>query len=105
VRICNLLLGPPFGRLRLADRLDEATEQLGAELATRQEVDAALEALWTLAVRVRDLVLDRADGLDATVANRVHWGTQSALVAALSHFPELETDLELLGSRCNTDMM
>jgi hypothetical protein len=35
--------------------------------------------------------------VDATTANGVHWGTQSALVAALSHFSELEADLELLG--------
>jgi hypothetical protein len=54
-------------------------------------VDAELEALWTLVVRVRDLVLDWADGpsslavslsmvvellegwVDATAANEVRW--------------------------------
>jgi hypothetical protein len=49
VRICDLLLGPPFGRARWADRLDEAAGQLGAELAARQEVDTEPKALWTLA--------------------------------------------------------
>jgi hypothetical protein len=87
VRIYDLLLGPPSGRARLA-------RQLGAELAAQREVDAELEALWTLVVRVRDLVLDWADGpsslavslsmvvellegwVDATAANEVRWVTR-----------------------------
>jgi hypothetical protein len=47
---CDLLLGPPLGQARMADRLDEAVGQLRAELAVRWEVDAKLETLWTLAV-------------------------------------------------------
>jgi hypothetical protein len=35
--------------------------------------------------------------IDAATANGVCWGTQSALVVALSYFLELETELELLG--------
>jgi hypothetical protein len=42
--------------------------------------------------------------IDATVAYRVRWGTRSALVVALLHFPELEAKLELLGSRHNVDL-
>jgi hypothetical protein len=38
----------------------------------------------------------------ATVSNGVCWGTRSALVTALSHFLELEAELELLGSGRNT---
>jgi hypothetical protein len=38
------------------------------------------------------------------VANRVCWGTQSVLVAAVSHFLELEAELELLGSGRNVDL-
>jgi hypothetical protein len=37
-------------------------------------------------------------------ANGVCRGTRSALVAALSHFLELEAELELLGSGCNADL-
>jgi hypothetical protein len=48
MRICDLLLGPLSSRDRLADHLDEATGQLGAELVARQEVDDELEALQTL---------------------------------------------------------
>jgi hypothetical protein len=48
MRICDLLLGPLSSRDRLADHLDEATGQLGAELVARQEVDNELEALQTL---------------------------------------------------------
>jgi hypothetical protein len=68
-------------------------------------------------------VLDNADGasslaaslsmvaellegqFDATATTEVRWGTRSTLVAALSHFPELETELELLGSTCNAVLM
>jgi hypothetical protein len=49
VRICDLLLGQPHSRVRLADRLDEAAGQLRAELSAHREVDAEQEALWTSA--------------------------------------------------------
>jgi hypothetical protein len=35
--------------------------------------------------------------IDAAATNGVRRGTQSALATALSHFPELGTELELLG--------
>jgi hypothetical protein len=72
-----------------------------------------------LAARVRDLLLDNADGLsslatslstivellegriDVVAANEVHWGTWCALIAALSHISELKSELELLGSEGN----
>jgi hypothetical protein len=37
-------------------------------------------------------------------ANGVHWGIQSALVAALLCFPDVKSELELLGSRRNVDL-
>jgi hypothetical protein len=70
-------------------------------------------------VRVLDLELGDVDGspslamslsvvaehfegrIDATAANGVHWGSHSMLVAAMSHFPELDADLEVLESRRN----
>jgi hypothetical protein len=42
--------------------------------------------------------------IDAVIANGVYWGTRSTLVAALSHFSELKSELELLGSGCNADL-
>jgi hypothetical protein len=66
------------------------------------------------------MVLDNADGsssqvvslstvaklpkgwVDATTANKVHWGTRSVVVAILSHFPKLEGELKLLRSGRNT---
>jgi hypothetical protein len=72
-----------------------------------REAEAELEALWSSAVRVQCLVLGDVDGstslatsmstvvewlegrIDAATANRVHWGSHSALVAVVSHFPEL----------------
>jgi hypothetical protein len=80
-------------------------------------VDTELGTLWTLASRVRDLVLDDANRpssltvslsmvaellegrIDTAAANGVCWGTRFVLVAALSHFSELKSELELLGSR------
>jgi hypothetical protein len=68
-------------------------------------------------------VQDRADGLssllaslsstaellegyvDTEAANGVHWGTRSTLVACLSHFPKLVTEVELLGSKRNADLL
>jgi hypothetical protein len=42
--------------------------------------------------------------VDAAAANEVCWGTQSSLVATLSHFSELGAELGLLGSRNNMDL-
>jgi hypothetical protein len=42
--------------------------------------------------------------IDAMAANGVHWGSCSVLVAAMLHFLELKTKLEVLGSRCNVDL-
>jgi hypothetical protein len=123
MRIYDLLLRPQPDRACLADRLDEVVGQLGAELATRWEVNTKLEALQTLAAWVQDLVLDNDDRscsmaasismvaellkelVDAVASNGVRWGTRSTLVAALSHFPELEVELVLLGSGCNVVLM
>jgi hypothetical protein len=112
MKIYDLLLGTPSGQARLADHLDEATDQLRVELATRREVNAELEALWTLATRVQDLVLGSADGpsslaasmsmatkllegwINPTAANGVYWGSRSMLVAVVTHFQKLKTELE-----------
>jgi hypothetical protein len=42
--------------------------------------------------------------IDATTANMVRWGTHSALVATVSHFLELKTEVEVFGSGCNADL-
>jgi hypothetical protein len=106
----------------LADHLDEAVRQLRVELDEWREADAELEALQTSAARVQGLVLDNIDGLsslaaslsmvvelldgqiDTTTTNGVCWGTRSTLVAAMSHFLELKSELQLLGSGCNVDL-
>jgi hypothetical protein len=49
MRICDLLLGPPPDRARLADRMDEAVGQLRVELAAWREIDVELYVLRTLA--------------------------------------------------------
>jgi hypothetical protein len=85
-------------------------------------VVAKLEALRTSAARLRDLVLDVADGLssltvslstaveqlegqvDAVANNGVHFGNQSTFVAILSHFLELDAVLELFGYRLNVNL-
>jgi hypothetical protein len=122
VRVCDLILGSPSSQIRLANRLEEAIVRLWAEQAARWEVNAELEALRHSAARIQDLVLKRVNGTSSLVAslssttepleecidvmdvNGVHWGTRSTMAAALSHFPELGTDLELLGSGHNADL-
>jgi hypothetical protein len=42
--------------------------------------------------------------IDAVGANGVRWGARSALVATVSHFPELKTELEVLRSERNVDL-
>jgi hypothetical protein len=76
-----------------------------------------------LANQVRDLMLERSGEalslaavlfstvnpikghVDAAAANRVHLGAWLALTAVLSHFPELELELELLGFGYNADLV
>jgi hypothetical protein len=36
--------------------------------------------------------------------NEVHWEARLALTVVLSHFPKLELESELLGSRYNADL-
>jgi hypothetical protein len=123
VRIRDLLLRSPASRAQWADRLTEATGLLEAELTARQQVDTELVALWTSAARVQDFVLGNVDRpsslvasismvaelyesqIDTAATNGVHWGTRSILVATLSHFPELKTELELLRSGQNADLI
>jgi hypothetical protein len=42
--------------------------------------------------------------VDAVAANGVHLGAWLALTIVLSHFPELELELDLLGSGYNADL-
>jgi hypothetical protein len=52
------------------------------------------------------LVAELIEGYVNTMAsNVIHYRTWSTLTAALSHFPNLETELELLGSGRNADLM
>jgi hypothetical protein len=87
------------------------------------EAAIKLMALQDSATRVWDLVLKGSNEVsslvaslssatdlnkgrvDAAAANGVHWGARLVLHAALSHFPELEPELELLGSGYNADKM
>jgi hypothetical protein len=43
--------------------------------------------------------------IDVVTANGVHWGYCSALVAVVSHFLELNADLEVIGSRCSAGLI
>jgi hypothetical protein len=42
--------------------------------------------------------------IDAVAANEVRWGSRSTLVTVVSHFPELDIDLEVLGSGCSAGL-
>jgi hypothetical protein len=93
--------------------MEEAAGRLKVVLAECHQADAELEALWTSTAIVRDLILGDASRssslaaslalmaeevvkwVNAMTANGVWWGTRSALVTALSHFPELEVYIAL----------
>jgi hypothetical protein len=93
------------------------------ELAAWQEVDTELEELQSLATHLQDMVMDNVgepsslaaslstmvellrDRIDTEVTSGVNCETQSALVAALSHLPELNSELELLVPGRNVDLM
>jgi hypothetical protein len=61
MRVCDLILGSPFDRIRLADRLEEAVRWLWAKPVAQWEADAELEALQSFAARVHDIVLESPD--------------------------------------------
>jgi hypothetical protein len=85
-------------------------------------VNVELEAMWTSATLVQDLVLGDVDTpsslvaslsmvaellecwIDTMVTNGVHWGTRSMLVVSLLHFLELKSEVELLRSERNVDL-
>jgi hypothetical protein len=53
---------------------------------------------WRSLVASLSSIAELLEGcIDITTANRVRWGTRLALAATLSHFAELEVELELLG--------
>jgi hypothetical protein len=62
---------------------------------------------WTssLVASLSSMVEKIEDSMDTAAANGVCWGTRSMLVATLSHFPELGTEMELLRCRHNVDLM
>jgi hypothetical protein len=114
-RVYDLILWLVNDRVHLAVRLDEAAGQL-------QVMQDEHRALQNSVTRVQDLVLKRSDEafslvvalsltanliedhVDAVATNGVHSGARLALTAILSHFPELEPELELLGSEYNADL-
>jgi hypothetical protein len=44
MKICDLILGPPTGRVRLVDHLEEAVERPQVE---QVEADTELEGMWS----------------------------------------------------------
>jgi hypothetical protein len=68
-------------------------------------LDRAANGLSSMATSLSTPVELLEGRVDATVTNKVRWGTRSALVFALSHILELDAELELLGSGRNTTLM
>jgi hypothetical protein len=91
-------------------------------MARRHWANAELEALRASAALVWDCVLgdtsessslaaslarvveEDENRINTAIANGVRWGARFALVAVLSHFPELEPNLELFRSGQDTDL-
>jgi hypothetical protein len=66
-------------------------------LKRSDEASSLVAALFSIADLIKGCV-------DAVVVDGVHWGAQLALTVVLSHFPELEPELLLLGSGYNADL-
>jgi hypothetical protein len=114
-RVYDLILGPTDDWVHPVGRLEEAIGRL-------QAMHDEHWALQNSATKVWDMVLKRSDEasslvaalfsianlikgcVDAVVVDGVHWGAQLALTVVLSHFPELEPELLLLGSGYNADL-
>jgi hypothetical protein len=60
-----------------------------------------MSSLVTLLSSIMEPIEDR---IDAMATNGIRCGTRSAIVGTLSHFPELKTELELLGSGSSIDL-
>jgi hypothetical protein len=60
-----------------------------------------LSSLATSMSRATELLEGR---IDTTTTNRVHWGSRSVLVGSVSHFLELKTEPEALGSGRSIDL-
>jgi hypothetical protein len=45
------------------------------------------------------------DQVDAAATNKLHWGSHFVLVAAMSHFPKLDANLEVLESGCSAGLV
>jgi hypothetical protein len=43
--------------------------------------------------------------IDVAATKKLHWGSHFVLVAAVSHFPKLDTNLEVLGSGCSAGLV
>jgi hypothetical protein len=56
-----------------------------------------VDGSFTQATSMSAVVELREGRIDTTTANGVRWRTRSALVAAVSHYLELDADLEVLG--------
>jgi hypothetical protein len=115
--VCNLVLGPAGDETNVAAHPEEIAGRLriarGGQGPPRD-----------LTTRAHGLVLREPDGVpplavalspscrsgpsetqvSAATLNGVQWGARLALSAVLSHFLELEVELDLLGSSYNADL-
>jgi hypothetical protein len=66
------------------------------------EGPSRMSSLATSLSSVTKLIENR---INTAATNWFCWGTRSTLATALLHFPEIETELELLGSGRNADLM
>jgi hypothetical protein len=114
---CDLVLGPVGDETNMVAHLEEVAGRL--RMARGWQVTPG-----DLTSRARGLVLMEPDGVaplavalflsslsgpsemhvSVAALNGVRWGARLALTAILSHFPELEVKLDLLGSAYNADL-
>jgi hypothetical protein len=115
LKVCDLILGPPAGRVRLTDRLEQATERFQVERVERWEAIAELHRSGT-GLGAWQAYGDIFPGGIAGYSRRAdpgpdrrrcyQWGPLGDPVGVGCHrvaLPELEPELEVLGSGRNMD--
>lgn len=121
-KTCDQILGAPRPPVSQVDRLADAAKWFQAESGRRKEAEAELLSVQTSAGRIRDLVLENADGvssmpqalamaaeriedrIEAAAATGARWGARMALTTAVSHFPEVKPDLPVIGDGFNPQL-
>jgi hypothetical protein len=109
--VCDLVLGLAGDETNVVARLEEVIRQLrmarvrqGAHGLVLREPNGVPPLVVALSPSSLSLSGPSEMQVRAVTLNRVWWGVRLVLTAVLSHFLELEVELDLLGFGYNADL-